>query len=204
MFIDARRYVYNRWLSRCHACTANPRHIRPGNWCDLGNRFLPCLFDELVDFVEIEQAWHFCSGDEAARKKFNVPWWRRRWPHWRNWRCPEAGLAYLDWASSLTNDEKTGVREDDPDYGQPTDHAIAAREIGQLYLWWKHVFPQRRLNPNASEWIQYCELRRRMGLDPIGSETRSPEDVASCPTPYADEDEMMLIRLIKVRGHLWT
>ena len=53
---DVRYYINNRWVSRSHSLTAHSRDIKPGNWCDVGNRFLPCLFNELVDFVEIEQA----------------------------------------------------------------------------------------------------------------------------------------------------
>ena len=47
---NIRYYINNRWVTRSHALTAHPRDIKPGNWCDVGNRFLPCLFNELVDF----------------------------------------------------------------------------------------------------------------------------------------------------------
>ena len=50
-------YINNRWVTKTHALTAHPRDIKPGRWCDVGNRFLPCLFNELVDFVEVELAW---------------------------------------------------------------------------------------------------------------------------------------------------
>ena len=56
---DVRYYINNRWVSRSHALTASPRDIRPGQWTDVGHRFLPCLFNELVNFVEVEQAWHY-------------------------------------------------------------------------------------------------------------------------------------------------
>jgi hypothetical protein len=69
---DIRYYINNRWVSHSHALTAHPRDIKPGNWCDVGNRFLPCLFNELVDFVEIEQAWHHCMWSDEAKTKFDV------------------------------------------------------------------------------------------------------------------------------------
>jgi len=50
-------YINNRFVTRTHSLTAHPRDIKPGQWQDVGNRFLPCLFNELVDFVEIETAW---------------------------------------------------------------------------------------------------------------------------------------------------
>ena len=102
---DIRYYINNRWVSKSHALTADPRDIRPGHWSDVGNRFLPCLFKELVDFVEIEQAWHHCMWSDEARTEFEVPWWRSGWLRWRTWRCPEAGLEYLRWAMTLTNEE---------------------------------------------------------------------------------------------------
>ena len=51
---DFKYYVNNRWVSRSHSLTAHPRDIKPGQWHDVGNRCLPCLFNELVDFIEIE------------------------------------------------------------------------------------------------------------------------------------------------------
>jgi hypothetical protein len=73
---DIRYYVNNRWVSHSHRLTAHPRDIRPGSWSDVGNRFLPCLFNELVDFVEVEQAWHHCMWSDEAKTKFDVPWYR--------------------------------------------------------------------------------------------------------------------------------
>ena len=35
-------YINNRWVSRTHGLTAHPRDIAPGQWRDVGNRFLPC------------------------------------------------------------------------------------------------------------------------------------------------------------------
>ena len=102
---DFRYYINNRWVSHSHALTAHPRNIKPGAWSDVGNRFLPCLFNELVDFVEIEQAWHHCMWSDEAKTEFQVPWWRSGWLRWRTWRSPEAGMEYLKWASGLTNAE---------------------------------------------------------------------------------------------------
>ena len=50
---DVKYYINNRWVTRTHSLTAHARDIKPGAWRDVGNRFLPCLFNELVDFVEV-------------------------------------------------------------------------------------------------------------------------------------------------------
>ena len=66
-------YINNRWVTRTHALTANRRDIKPGDWCDVGNRFLPCLFNELQDFVEVELAWWHLAWSPEERPKYNMP-----------------------------------------------------------------------------------------------------------------------------------
>jgi hypothetical protein len=213
---DVRYYINNRWVVRSHALTAHPRDIRPGQWQDVGSRFLPCLFNELVDFVEIEQAWHHVIWDEEARKKYETPWWQRNWyTRWgTKWRSPEAGLAYLDWASARVLDENWGVEPDHPDYGKPTHQALAAQEIKALYTWWKEVYPKRPDVYDASGWTAYCEARRAAGYDFLDLEDKTEAEREQCRTAldlsnqiekaYDDEDEAMMIRLIRVRDSLWT
>jgi hypothetical protein len=211
---DIRYYVNNRWVSKSHSLTAHPRDIKPGRWCDVGNRFLPCLFNELVDFVEVEQAWHHVLWDKEARAIYNPPWWRSGWLRWRSWRSPGAGLAYLDWASSLVCDETWGLEPSSPDYGKPTHQALAAVEIKALYTWWKEVYQNRPDPHDASGWTAYCNLRRDKGYALLDQESGTIEEkqmaqeaLDKCrqiEDAYEQEDEAMLIRLIKVRGSLWT
>ncbi len=65
-------YINNRWVSRTHSLTAHPRDIKPGEWRDVGNRFLPCLFNELVDFVEVELAWWHLAWSPEERSKGGI------------------------------------------------------------------------------------------------------------------------------------
>jgi hypothetical protein len=213
---DVRYYINNRWVIRSHALTAHASNIRPGDWCDVGNRFLPCLFNELVEFVEVEQAWHHVIWDEEARKKYETPWWQRNWyTRWGSkWRCAEAGLAYLDWAGGRVLDENWGVEPDHPDYGKPTHQALAAQEIKALYTWWKEVYPKRPDVHDASGWTEYCAGRRAAGYDLLDFEDKTEAEQEQCRTAlnlsqeiekaYDDEDEAMMIRLIRVRDSLWT
>jgi len=211
---DIRYYVNNRWVSHTHRLTAHPRDIKPGEWRDVGNRFLPCLFNELVNFVEIEQAWHHCIWSEEERKKYQPPWWRRGWLRWRTWRSPEAGLEYLRWASGLKIDDSMGVNEGEEGYGEPTHQAKAAQEIIELYTWWKEVYPNRPDVYDASGWSAYCEMRREKGYDFFDMDDKTESEAEICRTAldksreiekaYHDEDEAMMIRLIKIRESLWT
>jgi len=207
---DVRYYINNRWVSRSQSLTAHPRDIKPGQWCDVGNRFLPCLFNELVDFVEIETAWHRVLWDEEERKKYQPPWYRSGWLRWRTWRCPEAGIAHLKWASNLTNEEFI----EEGETPELTYQAKAAREILALYTWWKEVYPNRPDVHDASGWTAYCDMRREKGYDLLDMEDKTEHEAEQCRTAldrsrelelqYAQEDEEMMIRLIKVRESLWT
>ena len=210
---DIRYYINNRWVSHSHALTAHPRDIQPGNWSDVGNRFLPCMFNELVDFVEIEQAWHHCIWSDAAKTKFETPWWRKGWLRWRSWRSAEAGMEYLRWAETLTNEEF--LEEGEKHKAEPTYQAKAAKEIIELYTWWTVTYRNRPDAYDASGWSEYCEASRIANGGKLSwsgdksSELKAMSDAAhkklqEIEAAYEAEDEEMMIRLIKIRGSLWT
>ena len=210
---DIRYYINNRWVSKSHALTADPRDIRPGNWSDVGNRFLPCLFKELVDFVEIEQAWHHCMWSDDAKTKFDVPWWRSGWLRLRTWRNAEAGMEYLRWAETLTNEEF--LDEGEKHKAEPTYQAKSAKEIIELYTWWTETYRNRPDPYEASGWTAVCEASREAngGRLHFGTEKnpalRKASDLAmkklrKMEADYEKEEEQMMIRLIKIRGSLWT
>jgi hypothetical protein len=215
---DVKYYINNRFVTKTHALTAHARDIKPGQWCDVGNRFLPCLFNELVDFVEVELAWwQIAWADPAEKAKYKAPFWATGWFRWRTWRCPQAGLDNLDWQRSLRHDTDSGWAEGDPNIGKPTPQAVKAQEVLDLYRWWKDVYPNRLDPHDASGWSEYCELKRKehgdTGLsfmrESKNPETRALGDAALTKTheieqAYEDEDEEMMIRLIKVRHGLWT
>jgi hypothetical protein len=211
---DVRYYINNRWVSRSHSLTAHVRDIRPGSWSDVGNRFLPCLFNELVDFVEIEQAWHHCMWSDDAKTKFDVPWYRSGWLRWRTWRCPEAGLEYLRWAEKLTNEEF--LEEGEKHKAEPTGQANAAKEIIELYTWWTTTYRNRPDPYEASGWTAYCEASRLANGGSLSwsmsdktpelkkMSTTSHKLLQKIEKDYAREEEQMMIRLIKIRESLWT
>ena len=207
-------YINNRWVTRSHALTSHPRDIKPGNWCDVGNRFLPCLFNELVDFVEIESAWsHIAWGDKEARAKYDPPFWASGWWRWRVWRSPQAGLDHLEWAMALTNEE--WLEEDKKGEAVPTSQALAAKEIKELYTWWTVTYRNRPDAYDASGWTEYCEASRIANGGRLNfSGDKSPELkvmsdkshtlLQEIEEAYRKEDEDMLIRLIRIKDALWT
>jgi hypothetical protein len=206
-------YINNRWITRTHALTAHPSDIPRGEWRDVGNRFLPCLFNELRDFVEVELAWwHIAWSNPEERAKYNAPFWATGWFRWRTWRCPESGLDNLAWQMTLTNEEF--LDDDKKHLAEPTYQAIKAREILELYRWWTEVYPNRPDPYDAGGWSNYCEQRRLAGQDMLDFEDRTDQEreassraldaTQAIEDKYNQEDEEMMIRLIKIRQSLWT
>jgi len=214
---DIKYYVNNRWITRTHALTAHSRDIKPGHWCDVGNRFLPCLFNELVDFVEVELAWKNIAWDEKARAKYKSPWYATGWWRFRTWRSPQAGIDHLMWEMNLVKDRDWGVNPGDDEYGELTDQAKTAMEIYTLYRWWTEIYPARQDPHDESGWSAVCEQGRLNSpdggftdfLDSKDPEFQRAKDQAherlrEIEEQRREEDTAMLIRLIKVRESLWT
>jgi len=213
----AKYYINNRWVTRTHALTANPRDIKPGTWTDVGNRFLPCLFNELQDFVEVELAWwHIAWADKDEKEKYKAPFWASGWFRWRTWRCPQAGLDNLEWQRNLRWKEDE-VGPDHKELGKLTPQAIKAQEILDLYKWWTETYRNRPEPMEASGWTAYCDACR----DETGSKIwlslaqtknkdlkkqgdKAHKLLQKIEAAYEKEDEEMMIRLIKVRHGLWT
>jgi hypothetical protein len=207
-------YINNRFITRTHCLTSNPRDIPRGEWRDVGNRFLPCLFNELVEFVEVELAWWHLAWSPEERSKYNMPWWAVGWWRVRTWRCKQAGLDNLEWQMNIRADESYGLKEGDEGWNEPTRQAINAKEILDLYKWWTEVYPNRPDPYEVSGWSDICEMRRKRGDDFFELEDKTPEEteaskialdkINELELSYKQEDEEMMIRLIKIRDSLWT
>ena len=210
---DLKYYINNRWVSRTNALVAHPRDIAPGSWRDVGDRFLPCLFNSLVDFVEIELAWMQVAWSDESKERYKAPFWSSGWFRWRTWRNKRAGLDNLGWQMNLTWGDDELLDKDDPRYGKPTSQAIKAREIYELYFWWTVICPGRSDPYEASGWTAVCEKAREMNGGKLTFRTppelkkehdRAHKALTKMEAAYEKEDEEMLIRLIKVRHGLWT
>ena len=211
---DVKYYINNRWVTRTHALTAHPRDIKPGEWRDVGNRFLPCLFNELVDFVEVELAWwHIAWAEKDEKNKYNAPFWATGWFRWRTWRCAQAGLDNLEWQRNLRwKEEECG--EGSPNVGKLTPQAEKAQEILDLYNWWTKTYRNRPDPYEASGWHAYCEASREINGGRLFGSKSTPELkkmsnrahklLQKIEAAYEKEDEEMMIRLIRVRHGLWT
>lgn len=199
-------YIVNRWVDQSHALVAHPKHIRPGQWMDLDYRILHCLFDELVDFVEIEKAYSNYRWQEEKLKQ--LKWWQGgRW-RTRTWRSAEAGIDHLKWEMTLTDEDWI----EDKSQAKPTAQAEAAREILKLYTWWTETYANRPDPYDVSGWSDYCESKRERGIGLLETDPEEDREKThkildhnrKIEEQYNQEEEEMLIRLIKIRGSLWT
>lgn len=214
---NIRHYIDNRWISKTHALTSN---LKPGQWHEFQTRLLHSVFDELVNFIEIEQSWfHLACSKEEELKKYKMSL-RRRLFQMRSWRSREAGLAHLEWAAGLIHDENWNDKND-TNFEQPTPQALAAQETIALYKWWKEERPKRSDPMDASGLSEYYEKKRNLAEVQDGDsflfsldKNESDEDKEyfchisdlchKMEQEQEDEDTEMLIRIIKLRKNLWT
>ena len=200
-------YIRRRFIYRTHYLETS---LKPGRHYDYDTRFLHALFNSLVEYVECEKAWANIRWGEDEVDKYNLPWWAKSWYfRWRIWRCPRAGLDHLQW-------------EMDPEKGAHDNQREVAREIYVLYIWWKEIRSKRNIDEDA--WIEcgmkafYDRMDAKYGehkwgifsnknsmtpaekreYDRLGKLNREIEEA------WYQEDEDMLIRLIKIRRGLWT
>lgn len=166
-------YVRNRFIDQTHVLKTG---LKPGEYYDLDYRILHGLFNELVDFVEIECA-HLSKYDSKKKYKFI------------HGRCVEAGMDYLKWACNLKYSTKDGFPRGDKLIGQHTPQALSAQKIKELYLWWKTR--DKRKDPHEYFTKEKDGKNYFLKIDKMEKD-------------YDKEDDKMLIKLIKIRKHLWT
>jgi len=155
------------------------------DWHELDERIIHALFNELKNYVEVELASMFIATDKGGFRM-------------RGGRCPEAGVANLEWQCSLKYGDSEFVKKGDPKRGRPTPQAVSAKRILELYRWWTEVRPARPDPMDASGWSEVHDSKdeKRRG--------KASDALQKIEEEYDREDEKMLVRLIKVRKSLWT
>lgn len=175
IYNEIRHYIRNRWIDKTHYLKTG---LKPGKYYELDDRILHGLFNELVDFVEVDLAY-LSLFDRTKKYAF------------KNGRSVEAAYAYFEWASNLKyGEDYCGLDPSDPDYGKLTPQAEDAIKIKELYEWWKDERPNR-VDPfdifaketHGDKYFKLIDDREKL---------------------YEQEDTDQLIELIKVRGSLWT
>lgn len=166
-------YIRNRYIDKIQYLHTG---LKPGEYYDLDHRMLHGLFNELVDFVELELA-HLSKWNKDKKYKFVKG------------RCQEAQDDYFRWAIHLKHQ------------GRLTEQAKASRKIKELYEWWKYIRPQRKDpldNPALGDIDDILDNKN------FKKKQKLYKRVYELEEKYDDEDTEMLIELIKIRSHLWT
>jgi len=78
-------YAYNRWVAKTNACVAEPEHIKPGQYVDSGDKFLPCMFGEFSKFVKRNRHILDPANDVEGNETFNKEV-RELWEWWSSTR----------------------------------------------------------------------------------------------------------------------
>lgn len=215
-FVDpitsAKYYFINRFIDQRHVLKTG---LKLGQWNEFETRLLHGMFNELIDFVEIESAWNSMMwADDETRKLYNMPWYYTNyWLRWRTWRSPQAGLQHYRWASTL----RWNASDDSDCIGKKTPQAEAADEVIELYHWWKFQRPSRGDPWVASGFRQFWDSMDEKYGDNwlLGSKPKITDEEQAeyrrlsdrnnnMEEEWDDEDTAMMCRLVKIRRSLWT
>ena len=176
-------WVRHRTIDKYHVIDTG---LPPGYY-EKDCQMLHGMFNLLVDHVDCEVAWM-----ELIWK--DLPWYMTKKRYIKK-HGEMLGMEYLEWAKALKDDEGNPLI--DVKYSQ----AWAAKEIMELYMWWKYARPNRT-NPYDRIELKDDFIDRWIKRDPtLDSPLMNAYEISQ---QYDQEDEDYLIRLVKVRQRLWT
>ena len=182
-------YIRNRYIDKTHYLKTG---LKPGGYYEFDDRVLHGLFNELVDYVEMELA-HLSKWDTTKHFTF------------KNGRSIEAAYDYFEWANNLTHGEGYGILPDNEDYSKLTDQAIKSRKIQELYEWWTITRPNRPDPHVVSRFSKAFADEDDMFSRPLSDEQKNAiKNNHDIQESYDNEDTEMLIELVKIRNCLWT
>ena len=212
-YVDKVRYYFINRTEGSHRLDST---LKKGQYHEFSERILYSLFDSYIDFVEIEEAhMHVVFSSKEDRAKYNMPLWNKyrilRW--FGRWRCPQAAVDHLKWEMTLDVPDPN-----DPHWQSNPYQAEKAREKMALYTWWKHVRPTRGEAWEVSGFQAFWDkMEAKYGHDWLGLGSTSKmtaaehrtydklqEDKEKLEEDWYQEDNEMMIRLIKIRRDLWT
>ena len=160
---NTKSWIRYRTFDRYHIIDTG---LNPG-YHDFDERCLHGLFNMLVDHVEKDMAWHCAIFSEEDHDKY--PWWSKGWFKFKTSRQPQLGIKHLIWESGLDN--PTLAQHHRLDF-----QAERAREVLDLYHWWKYVRPLRKDPMDLSGWSDLCDDRRNRGISILSDKGRTSAD----------------------------
>jgi hypothetical protein len=183
LYYTLKIYIRNRWIDKSHYIRTG---LEPGVYHEFDNKIIHGLFEELCDYIEVE-----CATSQMYENKNKYKFVKGR--------CAEAGIDYLEWASSLKNEEPF-FKKSDKKYGEPTQQAITSQKILQLYRWWKNR-PNRPDPYKSSGWSDFMNLPKEEQNQK--EKSKILKVLLKLEKQQDDEDTKMMIELIKIRQSIW-
>jgi len=174
----------------------------PPGYHEIDTRMLHANFELLVDYVEIECANMATVFDYEKRKK--IYGWRGKIPsvlRIDERRSRELGMKHLEWESTLASPD---LGEHERNAGQ----ASRAIQVMILYTWWKDVYPNRQEleAPDSGEHgLKILSNKWKQANPEMSAKiTQWSKDSFAQDLEWDNEEEAMLIALMKIRKGLWT
>ena len=186
------RWIHKEWM-------VIPRRLDKYEYVENDTLMIHSMFEILEKYVLEEKShmWHVFSDDISPPKddyeKFNY------------------AMKHLDWEIALCKD--MDLKHSPPCTERSQSHT--AKETKELFFWWVNERPDR-VDPYENMWYQkYHEMRKERGFDEFSMRNdNTPEeeevykkamDLATVlEEKYRDEDEEMMIRLVKISPGMWT
>jgi hypothetical protein len=173
--------------------------LKPG-YHDVREQMLHVNFNMLKEFVEVEQAWRTFWWDSDIKKT----WIQRHSPIFKmRFRNPELGIKHFEWATTLDDPSL-------PPHERCDQQAISAREILALYDWWVNKRPARKelkYPSYSNQGLGDLSLLDE-DFDKESEDYKEYKKVVEknneLEQTWNNEDNEMLIRLMKIRESLWT
>jgi hypothetical protein len=175
--------------------------LLPGYY-DVDTRIFHGVFNLMKEFCEDEQPRNDWMWESDKNSKKFVPGFN-------------AAIESFKWQKELvyTSDDVWDI-ENQHLIGTPQPQALVAKELEEIYIWWVVTRPNREDPYKKFQDFYFENLLREKGSSMSLLCARSPEEeekralvVAQrdeLEKQYKDEDENMLLRLIKIRHSLWT
>lgn len=175
--------------------------LNPG-YHEIDERMLHANFELLVDYVEIECANMATVFNDEAREKH---WgWRDKIPsvlRIKERRSRELGMKHLEWETTLS---RPSLNKDERNPGQ----AARAVQAIILYTWWKDVYPNRQEieSPDRGEHgLSILSAQWKKDNPEMAAKIKQwTKDSFQQELDWDQEEEKMLIALMRIRKGLWT
>jgi len=171
---DILYYISNRFIDRTHLIDTK---LKPGSFHETESKIFYGMFEELVDFVEVQKAamdaWTRTEGDRNF-----VPWTERFWVTRRlvPWCSQHHGVNHLIWETNLKKDDEwfgycwredseaeqvAKEKAENTEYMRPTPQAENALEVLDLYCWYKFIRPNRVDPDDASGYTAWFDANSK-------------------------------------------